>query len=54
MQQQKQEEQKQKEETRREAEQRSYSHLMVEEDMQSNKMLAEQYATAEDYEDDFM
>lgn len=39
---------------RKEAEQRSYAHLMVEDEMQSNKTLAQQYATAEDYEDDFM
>eukprot|EP00892_Ulva_mutabilis_P010680 jgi/Ulvmu1/7985/UM004_0220.1 len=54
LQEQKQEEQQRKEEMRREADQRSYTHLMVEDDMQSNKVLAQQYATAEDYEDDFM
>ena len=42
------------EQKRREAEQRSYKTLMDADSMVSNKNLANQYSTAEEYEDDFM
>ena len=53
-QEQKQEEKRVAEERRVDAERRSYKNLLDEDAMTSNKDVASKYATAEDFEDDFM